>query len=410
MTFFRRFFFFLLFLFACFCICTSFARAENITLSPIGSGSFDKWEAESDGAMIQNFSFDTASISADLNISSVDFSVTAKSCSGSPAIVLRVKKGDDQTEISDNSSQSLSESDEVYSRIMTADPFTNLSWISDDIGKTNFAIVYHADAGEISVSEVFLKLEYASASNPMITEPIMQNPASGSPDVSLDVHLTIIFPKALDPTTKEGIILKKAKPKAIEIAASVLLDSTGKIATIIPEQLLEPDSEYYLTIRKDKVKYLDGEVVPSWNKDSNQYFITTNGAIPLGVTSISSARSSAQADNDWNHGWQWIFNITIPEDETDLSMKFDDWKNGDNILSSAENVRIFCPQSQGSATPESAKIISLVDSYSQPFALIGDLDNLKTGRQIQIVVEVKIPVGSALGSYSANYSILTSKP
>src|SRR6185503_8422516 len=51
----------------------------------------------------------------------------------------------------------------------------------------------------------------------------------------------------------------------------------------------------------------------------------TVGQGTLAVTSITPVKTTATADGTYAHGWSYMFNITVPSDETNLSMKFSDW-------------------------------------------------------------------------------------
>jgi hypothetical protein len=58
-------------------------------------------------------------------------------------------------------------------------------------------------------------------------------------------------------------------------------------------------------------------------------FISTNSALAdsavLGVTQISAVQTFATADNTFANGWKWVFDVTVPTNETVLNMKFADW-------------------------------------------------------------------------------------
>ncbi len=129
-------------------------------------------------------------------------------------------------------------------------------------------------------------------------------------------------------------------------------------------------------------------------------------AATLGVTQISAVQTFAEADNTFENGWKWIFNITVPTNETILKMKFADWVNGANTIPAASNIRISSEQSSN-ATSTSPITIVAANTYSGEVVLIPgiDLDVLMDGRQIQVAVEARIPVGTPGGSYSTSYGI-----
>ncbi len=123
----------------------------------------------------------------------------------------------------------------------------------------------------------------------------------------------------------------------------------------------------------------------------------------LHVDSIDMVDSSGTADNNWEHGWVYMFNITVPQNEPNVAMKFADWMSGANTLPVANNMRISSLQANnGNATV----LLTAANTYSTPpLTMTGDLDAGLAGKQVQIKVEVKIPVGTANGSYTTTYGV-----
>lgn len=142
---------------------------------------------------------------------------------------------------------------------------------------------------------------------------------------------------------------------------------------------------------------------------SGNVFAADNGI--LSVTQISAVKTYAIADGTFENGWQWIFDVTVPYNETILKMKFNDWINGGNLVVAADNVRFYSAQSANANSAASAIMITEAGEYSLSMDIIpetsNDLDFAKTGRQIKIIAEVRVPKGSAGGSYSTSYGIFT---
>ncbi len=141
------------------------------------------------------------------------------------------------------------------------------------------------------------------------------------------------------------------------------------------------------------------------------FFVASNiyaDTATLSVTQIRTVQAYATADGTFTSGWQWTFDVTVPSDETVLNMKFNNWVSGSNIIPAEGNIRFYSSQSSNASTTGSAIIISATDTYSNAMNIIpGDSNDLSLspGRQIQITVEAKIPVGSAGGFYSTSYGI-----
>jgi hypothetical protein len=137
--------------------------------------------------------------------------------------------------------------------------------------------------------------------------------------------------------------------------------------------------------------------------------VTSNGV--LHVDSITSEASNANgiADNSYADGWKYTFHITAPMGEPNLSMKFADWLFGANIMPVANNMRIFSAQSSNATGEGSAITLTAANTYSlTPLHMVWDLaTSTPAGRQVDVVVEVKIPLSTVNGSYSTSYGIQT---
>ncbi len=133
--------------------------------------------------------------------------------------------------------------------------------------------------------------------------------------------------------------------------------------------------------------------------------ISGNGV--LAVTSIETVDGQAVANGTFEDGWKYVFNITVPSDETDLSMKFADWvrNGGSETIPVAGNIRISSAQANNAGA---TVLITAPNTYSSPaLVMTGDLDPATSGMQIKVVVEVKIPAGTANGSYTTSYGVRT---
>ncbi len=125
----------------------------------------------------------------------------------------------------------------------------------------------------------------------------------------------------------------------------------------------------------------------------------------LEVTGISAIKTFATADDTFENGWSWIFYITVPTDETDFAMKFADFISGGNTIDAADNIRYYTAQSSEAEDDTEAVTIAGADTYPGAIELDSDLDSGTAGRQIAVTVEMKVPVGTTGGSYSASYGV-----
>ena len=125
----------------------------------------------------------------------------------------------------------------------------------------------------------------------------------------------------------------------------------------------------------------------------------------LHVDSITSAETNANgiADGTYEHGWSYTFHITAPSNEPNLAMKFADWTSGANTLPVANNMKISSAQANNGPVT-----LTVADTYSSPALVItGDLDLNVAGRQIDVVVQTKIPLDTVNGSYTTSYGVQT---
>jgi hypothetical protein len=141
---------------------------------------------------------------------------------------------------------------------------------------------------------------------------------------------------------------------------------------------------------------------------SDQSFITlsTSSSTPLAVTSIDSIDTSAVADGTFENGWKWVIHFTVPDNENAFRMQFTNWTmvgTSSPSFATANNVRISSPQSSNASTTGSGMMLSAANTYSDWIYLTGDSSTSTPGRQVDVTVEVRIPLGTTPGSYSANF-------
>lgn len=125
----------------------------------------------------------------------------------------------------------------------------------------------------------------------------------------------------------------------------------------------------------------------------------------LAVTGIYAVRSFATADNTFENGWKWTFRVTVPTSETQFAMKFLDFVSGSNTLPAATNIRYYTAQSSTASTTANAVTIAGANAYPASITLDSDADASTAGRQIEVTVEVRVPISTQGGSYSTSYGV-----
>ncbi len=127
----------------------------------------------------------------------------------------------------------------------------------------------------------------------------------------------------------------------------------------------------------------------------------------LSVTSIETTDSTAVADGTFANGWEYVFNITIPTNESNLAMKFFDWSQtgGAGTIATANNMRISSAQADNAGA---TVLVTAANVYTIPaLHMIVDLDPALDGIQTKIIVEVAVPTGTINGAYTTSYGVQT---
>ena len=145
-----------------------------------------------------------------------------------------------------------------------------------------------------------------------------------------------------------------------------------------------------------------------WNRDCSLPEGQIGGDVTDGalqVTGVDMIDTTATANGTFADGWKYVFHITAPSTEQNLAMKFSDWlrTGGSGTILVANNMRISSAQANnGGATI----LLTAANLYSTPaLHMTSDLDPVMAGRQVEITVDVAVPNGTPVGSYTTNYGV-----
>ena len=308
---------------------------------------------------------------------------------------------------SDNAAVSATVSYNSASTTVTIDPIASLAnstqyylyavGVKDSAGN---ALTTDYSATTKATHEFTTVADSSDTTGPTVSS---QTPLDNATSTAVTVSPTITFSEAMDANTvnTNTVQLRLYSDDSI-IASTYSMNDARTIVTIDPVASLLNSTQYYLWA--SGAKDAAGNTMTAYSTKASQEFTTTAESVTLAVTQISASRTYATADNTYANGWSWVFSVTAPTSETSLTMKFADWISGSNSIAAASNIRFYSAQSSN-ATSSSPITITAANTYSSAMTLNADLDANTAGRQIQVTVEVKVPTGSAGGSYSTSYGI-----
>lgn len=130
---------------------------------------------------------------------------------------------------------------------------------------------------------------------------------------------------------------------------------------------------------------------------------STGTSTPLAVTGIDAVDTTAVANNSFSDGWEWVMHLTVPDNEDAFRIKFSDWTMGNTSFPANGNIKVYSTQSSNASTTDSA-ITETGNGFSDWLYLNGDTSSTTPGRQIDLHILVKIPVGTAAGSYTTAFT------
>jgi len=124
----------------------------------------------------------------------------------------------------------------------------------------------------------------------------------------------------------------------------------------------------------------------------------------LRLDGLAMTKTGAKAKNNYEEGWEWQFALTIWDaQETRVKMKFQPWTGPNNALINAGGQMRFSANAGASWVEIGAN-----NEYPGQSADVSGLDlSAEPGRQINIIVQMKVPLSSPAGHYTSAYGLLT---
>lgn len=285
--------------------------------------------------------------------------------------------------------------------LMTLNAGVAMTHLSKDSTGTSTVTVSSGLLAPAAKTVVFTATD---TSNPEVES---HNPLNGATGVAIAVHPTLTFSEPLKATTvtSANIQLRKVSDDSV-IPATVSIAEGVRQVNITPTDALDFNTEYYFAVSAGVTDEVGNPAIVLDSSTKNHHkFTTLVDTTVLAVTGIDAVRTSATADDTFENGWAWTFHVTVPTGETLFAMKFSDFLSGANSVPAGSNIRFFSAQSSDASATSSAMTITAADTYSGDITLAGDLSGSLPGRQIDVTVEVKVPVSTPGGSYSASYGV-----
>jgi hypothetical protein len=229
---------------------------------------------------------------------------------------------------------------------------------------------------------------------------------SGQENVPVNIKPYVDFSELMkiSSLTAINISLHKVNGEETEIVpASIVIKNGGKRAEIHPDSLLEYGASYKIMV--EGVADEAGNIMNGVYQ-GDIFGTVSQTDVELAVTGVSVIRSMALAGGGFEKGWMWRFDITVPMEEINLWMRFNDWTNGaGGIIPAAGNMRYWSVQGDYDSEENSVLIESNAYPYT-PITLHGDLSS-DSGRQIRVYVQMQVPDDAKGGSYSSSYQVST---
>lgn len=123
----------------------------------------------------------------------------------------------------------------------------------------------------------------------------------------------------------------------------------------------------------------------------------------LSVTAIDVDNNFAEAGAGFTSGFQWTLHITVPADEQAVQLKFGNFTNGESIIEAEDNIRYSSEQAD-----DTDPVTVSGNDYGSMIVIEGDLNEEVPGRQIEVVVQMRVPEDATGGSYTGTYGIKSS--
>ncbi|MES2203094.1 MAG: IPT/TIG domain-containing protein, partial [Patescibacteria group bacterium] len=147
-----------------------------------------------------------------------------------------------------------------------------------------------------------------------------------------------------------------------------------------------------------------GNIIATTTSSDNTFVTqSTSSSTPLALTGTDSVDTAGVADGTFANGWKYVLHFTVPDNEDAFRIQFTNWSGSAGTFATANNIRVSTPQSSNASTTSTGMMVTAANTYTDWIYLTGDSSALTPGRQIDVTVEVRIPLGTTPGTYSTSF-------
>jgi len=240
-------------------------------------------------------------------------------------------------------------------------------------------------------------------------------PANGATGVAIsDIIPYIQMSESMDIGTVSSstVQLRKSSDNSVvSNSATFALQSRtyggDTIAILLPSGSLAYETDYYLYVGTGVADLGGNELADAYGSSSTTAFTTiAEGIGSFGIVSSTMTKMTGTADNSYANGWEWTVRITLPTNQNDFALKFNDWVSGLNTLAVASNMQYYSEQiAAGTGSSASPITITAANTYPSNVTVSTDVDATLDGIQTDVHIKVKIPATTSDGSYSTSYRV-----
>ena len=207
-------------------------------------------------------------------------------------------------------------------------------------------------------------------------------------------------------TLNGGTIQLREYDDDSSVSATISYNPNTYVVILTPTANLSYLTKYYTWVSGAKDVVGNALATAYGSTTASNFTTVATGVGTFGIGVPTMTKITGTADNTYANGWEWVVRITLPTNQNDLALKFNNWVSGSNTLAVADNMEYYSEQiATGTGSSGTPIEITAADTYPSNVTISTDVDASTDGIQTDIHVKVKIPTSTADGSYSTSYRV-----